>query len=612
MHHRMLLLVVAALASACPMPASGETSPTFNYDVAQVVHGKCASCHRPDSSGPFSLITYRDVKRRAATIEAVLDVGYMPPWKPVDHGIKFANSRRLTKSEEQTLRDWIAADCPEGDPQKAPETPSYDSGGWVLGEPDLVVKMNGQYLVPADGPDIYRSFVFPVNLPVDKWVKAVELQPQAKSALHHALFFVDTTGTVRKLDGADGEAGIEGMGFLGNFGGDVQVSNNNTTLPSSGTSLLNRLRSAKPAPTEDDRAYRISKSLARGLGGYVPGTTPHLLPGDLAMPLPKGSDIVMQTHFHPSGKNEVEQAEIALYFADTPPSKRIVPVMVPPMFGFGAGISIPANERNYRISDSIDLPIATQAIGVSGHAHYICREMKLTATPPDGEPIVLLHIDDWDLDWQDQYWFAEPVDLPAGTVLHAELVYDNSADNPENPHHPPQPIRWGRGSNDEMGSLSLLTIAQQEKDRPVLQAKLRTHFLDTLVHRRGPELVKLLMQLDDDCDGKLQRSEAPPSLDTKTFEFIDADNDKGIDFAEFERVIKLRDRFRDGGTNRELSQALVDLLDHNGDKMLQLSEAPPQFGPIFRFADANQDSGLDISELERVMALRPRSNSGGN
>ena len=160
---------------------------------------------------------------------------------------------------------------------------------------------------------------------------------------------------------------------------------------------------------------------------------PNKLPGDGAQLLPKGSDIVMQTHFHPSGKVEWERTEMAIYFADKPPSRQTVDVPLPPLFGRFAGLNVPAGEKNFKISQSITLPVDVEAISIRGHAHYICRAMEMTATLPDGEKMTLMKIDDWDLDWQDRYQFAKPVALPAGTTLYAEIIYDNSVDNPETP-----------------------------------------------------------------------------------------------------------------------------------------------------------------------------------
>ncbi|MEO1617512.1 MAG: hypothetical protein AAFV88_16790 [Planctomycetota bacterium] len=531
---RYPLLIVVGYVCFTTSLSAGEPKPTFSNDVAKIIHDKCTSCHRPDSSAPFSLITYRDVQQRAETIGAVLDMGYMPPWKPVDHGIAFAGNRSLSSEENRKIKAWIDAGCPEGDRGQTPDPPQV-SKGWILGKPDLVVRMNGTFDVPADGPDIYRSFVFPLDLPEDKWVKAVQLRPRAKSSVHHALFFVDTAGNARKLDGSDGKTGIAGMGFLAGLG---ETDKPNTE--GAGT-FLSRLRGERgSASSDENEAYRVNDGLTRGLGGYVPGSTPNLLPGDLAMALPAGSDIVMQTHFHPSGKAETEQAEIALYFAEQPPSRELIPIMVPAMFGFGASIKIPAGEKNYQISDRFTLPVATRAIGVAGHAHYVCSELKLTAQLPSGQTKVLLHIDDWDLDWQDQYLFSEPVDLPAGTVLLSELVYDNSAENPENPHHPPQTIRWGRGSTDEMGSITLLAIADDEDGEQTLRDAVRGHFVQSVVHREPSQMVEMLMQLDDNHDGSLQRSETPPRLKARVFEFVDADKSGALEESEIERLLRFR------------------------------------------------------------------------
>lgn len=374
----------------------------------------------------------------------------------------------------------------------------------------MVVTMNGKYQVPADGPDIYRSFVFPMNLPEAKWIKAVELRPKATSSVHHALFFVDARRTARRLDGKDGTPGIKGMGFLANFGS------------AAGGAGMDALGS---------------------LGGFVPGTNPNKLPGDLAMALPKGSDIVMQVHFHPTGKVETEQAELALYFADKPPSRRLTSIMLPPLFGFGAKLEIPEGEKDFRISDSFELSVPTRAVGVTGHAHYVCREMVMTATLPGGATKVLLHIEDWDLDWQDQYLFTEPVDLPAGTVLRTEVAYDNSAENPENPHQPPKAIRWGRGSTDEMGSITLLVVAENKKDESALQQAITADFAETFVNASGAQLTKMIMQLDDNHDGTVDKEELEAPTDRGLFALIDGNRNGGLERAEVEQFTILRDAF---------------------------------------------------------------------
>ncbi len=502
----MMILLAATLVLAPGVQASesnaGAPNVTFAEHIAPLIHGQCMSCHRPDQVGPFSLISYQDVRKRAGTIQAVVNAGYMPPWKPVGNHGQFINERRLTESQIQTINDWVEGGCPEGDPAAMREPPSFPTG-WMLGQPDLVVEMNGEFPVPADGPDLYRSFVFEVDLPEDSWVRAIELRPGARSAMHHALFFIDSTGNARRLDGSDGKAGVEGMGFL---------------------------RGGGPQSRGSRRGQRGGVS---GLGGYVPGTTLAPLPGDLARLLPKGSDVIMQTHFHPSGKPEVEKATLALYFADEPPTRQMAAIQLPPLFGAFAGLDIPAGESDYRVADSFTIPVDVEAVGIGGHAHYICRDMKMTATLPDGSVQDLLHIDDWDLDWQDRYTFREPLRLPTGTELNASLVYDNSAENPENPHDPPQRIRWGRQSTDEMGSMTLLVVPSEAKEYQQLQgavrAKSRRGLLNRFGRRRAGGLGEsALQQLDRNGDGILQKDEVPEAYRDR-FDAIDANQDGALD-----------------------------------------------------------------------------------
>ncbi|MEL7500089.1 MAG: hypothetical protein AAFN77_20985 [Planctomycetota bacterium] len=497
--------------------SSSRQRVTFNKDIAPIVHQKCASCHRPGQAGPFSLITFKDVARRARTIDAVIDSNYMPPWKPVNHNVEFVNDRRLSKNEKQLIKSWIDAGKPRGDGVEP--TPPEFKDDWRLGKPDLIVPMNGEFEVPASGRDIYRSFVFPLQLNEDKWIKAIEYRPTATSSVHHGLFLTDTTGNARRMDGQDGKPGISGMSFL------VGTSNQNQE-ESSGqdaaqtppiTRLMTQMRQVNSGAIEPP----FTKALGSGLGAYVPGAIPVRLPNDLAMKLPAGSDIVMQTHFHPSGKSELEKGQLAIYFSDKQPSQELVQIQVPAAFGVGKGLKIPAGDANYVMSESYTTPTDIQLVSVGAHAHYICRKVSMIAKLPSGEQTVLLQIDDWDLDWQDRYYFKKRIVLPAGSVITTKLVYDNTDENLENPNHPPQEIRWGRESGDEMGSASIQVIAVDERERSKLQKSLRKYLLASVMQG---DLMELLMQLDTNRDGGLQPDEAPPQMQQR-FNLLDRNQD---------------------------------------------------------------------------------------
>jgi hypothetical protein len=407
---------------------------TFTENIAPIVYQNCVTCHRAGEAAPFPLISYEDVKKHAKTIVKVTGSRFMPPWRAV-HGFgDFADERRLTDEQIATIADWFNHGMPEGDRSKLPPLPKF-ADGWHLGTPDLIVKMPVGFELPASGADVYRNFVVPTNLTEDKWVRAIEFRPNARKAVHHVLFAYDAAHTLARLDGRDGRPGFGGMGSAG-------ISPRN------------------PAAVGP-------------LGGWAVGSTPAFLPEGVALPLPKGSDLILQMHFHLTGKPEVEQATVGIYFADKAPERRLWSIQVPALFGFGAGIDIPAGEKNFTIDDSFVLPVDMKAFFVGAHAHYLAREMKATATLPDGTEQPILWIQDWDFNWQDRYFYKSPVMLPKGTRIDVRLSYDNSEDNPHNPHPSPGVrVQWGEQSFDEMGSVVIAAQTLQASDEPVLQRAL--------------------------------------------------------------------------------------------------------------------------------------------
>jgi len=429
-----LVIPVGVVVSMLALFRAADTTPTFTETIAPIVYQNCVTCHRAGEAAPFPLITYEDVKKHAKTIVKVTGSRYMPPWHAT-HGFgDFADERRLTDEQIAAIADWFNHGMPEGDRSKLPPLPKF-ADGWHLGTPDLIVKMPAGFELPASGPDVYRNFVVPTSLTEDKWVRAIEFRPAARKAVHHVLFAYDASHALSRLDGRDGRPGFGGMGSAG-----VSPGNPGAAGP---------------------------------LGGWAVGSTPAFLPDGVALPLPKGSDLILQMHFHLTGKVETEQATVGIYFADKAPERRLYSIQVPALFGFGAGIDIPAGEKNFTIDDSFVLPVDLKAFFVGAHAHYLAREMKATATLPDGTQQPILWIQDWDFNWQDRYYYKTPVMLPKGTRIDVHLRYDNSADNPHNPRADgPTHVQWGEQSFDEMGSVVLAAQALSRQDEPILQRAL--------------------------------------------------------------------------------------------------------------------------------------------
>jgi hypothetical protein len=430
--------------------AAAESGPvTFNRDIAPIIYQNCSPCHRPGEAAPFSLLSFQDAARKAKTIARATTARVMPPWKAEPASYAYRDDRRLTDGQIALIKAWVEQGAPEGEGPK-PEPPKFTSG-WKLGEPDLIVEMPAAYHLPADGPDVYRNIGVPLGLTEDKWITAIDMRPSARAIVHHVLYFADASGKIHEK-----QQGTE-PGFSGMRAGSA-------TIP---------------------------------LGGWALGAQPHFYPDGLALRVPKGSDLVVQYHFHPSGKPEAEKSQIGLYFAKKPPERKLIAVQLPPHYSLFSGLDIPAGEKDFVIRDSYTLPFAVDGVGVSAHAHNIAKKLRMTATLPGGEVKTLLRIDDWDFAWQDRYFFKEAVPLPAGTRLEVDLHWDNSADNPHNLSSPPTRVTWGEESKDEMGSISLIAVAHNESESPALQRDIgeRRREVARARMRADPELARRVMQI---------------------------------------------------------------------------------------------------------------------
>ncbi len=372
---RFLLMLPALILT------TRAAGPEFNRDIAPFVFANCTVCHRTGQVGPFPLTNHQEVSRRARQIAEVTADRLMPPWKPQPGHGEFHFGRRLDDRQNALFQEWLAAGKPEGNRADLPPLPVFPEG-WELGKPDLILKLPGPFTIPAEGRDVYVHFPFDLKLAKDIYVTGVEVRPSNRRAAHHGVGILDSSGKARKLDAATPEQGYERFGGAG-------------FIPAGFTP------------------------------GYVPGQTPRRFDEGAAITIKKGTDFVLQMHYHPTGRVEQDQVEVGFYLTDRPPVRH--------MLGLLMGtekVDIPAGEANYVQHDSFKLPVAMKAVNIWGHMHMIGRDLKVWADLPDGTMERLLWINHWDFNWQGTYQFKRPVPLPAGTVVHAEFRWDNSAPTP--------------------------------------------------------------------------------------------------------------------------------------------------------------------------------------
>jgi len=465
---------LAARSGPRPLPSTDSTAQlTFNRDIAPILFRECSTCHRPGEAAPFSLLTYSDAKKHARQIAEVTRSRSMPPWLPAPQKLKFADELRLTNAEINSIERWVQQGEVEGDLKDLPPQPKFVEG-WRLGQPDLILTATKPLILPPQGTDTYWNFIFPVPIQETRWVKAVEIRPGDKRYVHHANILVDRAGASRKREAEPG-AGFGGM--------EIRIE----------------------SQVFDPDSHLLF---------WKPGTIPYVEPEGMALRLDKGTDLILNTHLQPSGKPEIIQPSIGLYFTPHPATK--LPMLL--QIENDAKLDIPAGEKDFLLTDEFTLPIDVELMAVYPHAHYLGKDMQAIATLPDGTQQTLIHIPQWNLNWQAVYRYEQPVRLPKGTKVNLRYVYDNSEENPLNPNHPPVRVRGGNRSSDEMGHLWLQVLPvssdpAQGDPRMVLQEALARHNIQkTPGDFEAHYNLAAMLQAKDQLDGAINEYQAAVQL----------------------------------------------------------------------------------------------------
>jgi len=384
--------------------------PTWSRDVASILYKNCATCHHPGGAGPFSLLTYTDAKRWGPQLMVVTQSRFMPPWLPEPGYGDFADVRRLSDHDRALIKQWVVDKMPQGDPAIAPAPPHYDAN-WLMGKPDLILKVSHPFTLAGGGGDVFRNFILPYPLTQTHYIRAMEIRPGTPQIVHHANITIDRTASLRRQFPNDWQSGISGMDLMVDAGSRF----------------------------DPDSHFLFWK----------PDTPALIEPAGMPWRLDPGNDLILNMHLKPSGKAETLDAEVGLYFTPNPPAKQ--PMLI--SLDRDDALDIPAGDANFVVEDSMTLPVDLDVLGVYPHAHYLGRDMQGWAILPDGKKKWLIWIRNWDIDRQAVYRYKEPVLLPKGTVLHMRYLYDNSSANVHNPHTPPVRVRAGNRSEDEMAHL---------------------------------------------------------------------------------------------------------------------------------------------------------------
>lgn len=408
--------VPATTAPGCALDladvkAPAAPKPTYHNFASRLVQQNCQECHRKGGVGPFGLETLDDVKAHKGMVKKVVKDGTMPVWhaataEKAGEPRAFKNDRSLPDADKDAFLAWLADGLPEGDKADAPLARTFGDGEWAIGKPDLVVQIPEPIKIPASGVMKYQRKDVEIELTEDKWVSAAEIRPTDPSVVHHVLVFA-----------------------------------------------------VPPKGSASERAFLASLVEDQGFyAAYVPGNTKQIQPEGFAKKLPKGARVVFQIHYTPNGTATEDQVRVGFKFADTPPAYEVeVRGVSPPRVGLPPkpALEIPKNADNHKATAAWKLKEDAVLTAFSPHMHVRGKAARYEYDVVDPktnkvvETKVLLDVPHYDFNWQLRYELAEPVRLPAGTVVRYTAWYDNSDKNPANPD-PNKVVRWGDQTFDEM------------------------------------------------------------------------------------------------------------------------------------------------------------------
>jgi peroxiredoxin len=370
---------------------------TFTKHVSRILQNRCQECHRPGEVGPMPLISYEDALSWQGMIDEVVSEGRMPPWHAdAKHG-KFANDRRLTKQEKETILGWIKQGCPKGDDRDMPEPKTF-AKGWMIGKPDVVFEMEREFTVPAEGGKSgirYQHFRVQTNFAEDRWIQAAEAKPGAREVVHHIIVYVVDPSKLK--NGKGGRAGDIRDGIGNGF-----------------------------------------------LAAYAPGDMPLDLPAGHAKKLPKGALLVFQMHYTPDGVARKDRSSVGLVFAKEPPRYEVRTRGIAQQL-----FLIPPGAEAHEVKSKTTFDRDVTLMSLLPHMHLRGKDFKYDVTYPDGKQETLLSVPRYDFNWQSNYRLEKPIKLPAGTKIDCKAHFDNSRGNPNNPD-PKKAVYWGEQTWEEM------------------------------------------------------------------------------------------------------------------------------------------------------------------
>jgi hypothetical protein len=356
----------------------------------------------------------------------------------------------LGAEEKEMIKNWVDGGMPRGDSLAEPKPPVFYTGSY-FGKPDLVIYPPKPIPVKGNGTDAFLIVKYPYQVEKDTLVDFVEFVPDQRKLIHHVNGHLVSYDEKRSFNFMSGEC------IHSDTKAQLMEVYKAMHIP-----YTDKLQPSFPVLTPNTVYY---------LPGYIPPAYPKNVGGYRLKK--NGLFLLNNVHYGPSAIDTNDNSHINVFFRKDPIER---PVTETQMGTFGISkiepeFIIPPNEiktfhTQTRLGKSISL------ISVNPHMHLIGKTFTAYAVRPNGDTIHLIRINKWDFRWQYYYTFRHPVKLEEGCTIHVYGTFDNTANNPFNPFHPPQTITNGNGvesmkTSEEMFQFIFTYMPYREGDEKI-------------------------------------------------------------------------------------------------------------------------------------------------
>lgn len=375
-----------------------DTIPTFVDKIAPFIYTNCSGCHSVEGVAPFPISNYKQISNRAEQILYSIENGQMPPWKPDTTYTSFIGEPVISPEEIANFRLWAKNGMPLGDKSKQIDFVPEPAKEHESGPDKMLVTVDREFIHPGDGTDHYEMYEIELNNADIIYADKLELVGENKRIMHHAWVMAIPSG--------------------------MDVSELNPEV--------------------------FFAHKAKLLAGFLPNMVHTALPDGYSKSIPANSKLVVSVHYAHSFKEERDKPSILIHKLKNQDAKIVDLLLIKEDSLQEDKFFIRANGiEKFHMRHTLDKDM--KLLAIAPHMHYRGQQfLAYSVRPATNDTTKLIRVNDWDFDWQNIYYYQQPIQLKAGDQIYVEGIYNNTLRNPKNPIKPPVDITWGERSMDEM------------------------------------------------------------------------------------------------------------------------------------------------------------------